>query len=552
MPAADTPSSRSGAAIIADHIGAWRLGPVFHVPGEGVLDILDALATRQPGVRLVAARHEAGMTFMASGATRASGGVAVCLAARAPGALNTCLALHTACTDAVPLLMIVGQAPMLHFEREAFLDSDLHRTFAPLTKWVALVPAAARLPEMLSRALHIATSGRHGPVVLIVPEDVSQASAAVPDLPRPGPVEPAPTASNMAALAGHLAAAQRPLMLLGGSDWNEPSRAAIHQAAARLRLPVATAYRRRDLFDNADPNFAGEIGIGLDPALGRRIADSDLILAIGLRLGELNTIGGGFHGFSLLDAPQPRQTLIHVHPEPDELNRVFQARLAIQAGSPAFAAALASLAIAPNSAWAAWAETARAERAAWVAPRPCPGPVDLPVLYAWLRSRLPEETGIAVGAGAYALWAQRFLPHRRARTLFGPKSGAMGYGLPAAIGAAIACPARRFVALAGDGCFMMNAEELATAVQEGLNIVTLVFNNAAYGAIRLTQMRQFGRATGTSLHSPDFAAFARAFGAHGERVTTTADFAPAFERAFAAAGPAVIDIILPPEATRPA
>jgi acetolactate synthase-1/2/3 large subunit len=250
-----------------------------------------------------------------------------------------------------------------------------------------------------------------------------------------------------------------------------------------------------------------------------------------------------------MNAPLPHQTLIHVHPEAGELNRVFQATLAIQSGSPAFMTALASLDIAPKPAWSA---SAAAERAAWAAPRPCPGPIDLPAIYAWLRDRLPEDTGIAVGAGAYALWAQRFLPHRRARTLFGPKSGAMGYGLPAAIGAAIACPDRRFVALAGDGCFMMTAEELATAVQEGLNIVTLVFNNAAYGAIRLTQLRQFGRATGTALHSPDFAAFARAFGAHGERVTTTAEFAPAFERAFAAAGPAVIDIVIPPEATRPA
>jgi acetolactate synthase-1/2/3 large subunit len=543
---------RSGAEILADLIAAWDLGPVFHVPGEGILDLLDALARRHPALPLVTARQEGGMAFMASGAARARGRASVCLAARAPGALNTCLALHTAMTDAVPLIMVIGQAALRHFERESFLDTDLHRVFAPLAKWVALVPAADRIPEMLSRAVHIAHTGRHGPVVLILPEDVAAETAEVADLPPPRVTLPAPSAADIAAVAERLAAASRPLILAGGGDWSVTDCARLHAVAGRLGLPVAVAYRRRDLFDNDDLRFAGEIGIGIDPALARRVQDADLILAIGIRLGELNTIGGGFHGFGLLDAPRPRQTLIHAHADVGELNRVFQADLALHAAPGPFLAALAAHYPRSNRAWVAWTAAARRDRKAWTAPRPCPGPVDLPAVLAGLRDTLPDDTIVTVGAGAYALWAQRYFPQRRPRTMFGPKSGAMGYGLPAAIGAAVACPERRVVALAGDGCFMMNGEELATAVQRRLPIVTIVFNNAAYGAIRLTQLRQFGRAVGTELATPDFAAYARSFGAHGERVTDTAGFAPAFARATAAEGPALIDLIVPAEATRPA
>jgi len=551
MSATDRPQ-RSGAEILADLIAAWDIGPVFHVPGEGILEVLEALASRHPDLPLVTARQEGGMAFMASGAARARGRASVCLAARAPGALNTCLALHTAMTDAVPLVMVIGQAALRHFERESFLDTDLHRVFAPLAKWVALVQAAARLPEMLSRAVHAAQTGRHGPAVLILPEDVATERVAVADLPAPHLPLPAAAASDITAVAARLAAARRPLLLAGGGDWSREDCDALQGVAARLGLPVATAYRRRDLFDNEDPGFAGEIGIGIDPALGQRMRDADLILAIGIRLGELNTIGGGFHGFSLINAPRPHQMLIHVHADAAELNRVFQADLAIQAAPGPFLAALAMVETRADPAWADWTAAARRDRVAWTVPRACPGPVDLPAILGWLRSTLADDTMITVGAGAYALWAQRYLPQRRPKTLFGPKSGAMGYGLPAAIGAAVACPSRRVVALAGDGCFMMNGEELATAVQLRLPIVTIVFNNSAYGAIRLTQLRQFGRAVGTDLARTDFAAYARALGAHGERVTDTEGFAPAFIRAWAAEGPALIDLVVPTEATRPA
>ena len=471
---------RSGARITADLIAAWGLGPVFHVPGEGILGLLDALASNHPEVRLVSARHEGGMAFMASGAARGTGRPSVCLAARAPGALNACLALHTASTDAVPLLMIIGQASTAGFGRESFLDDDMQRTFAPLAKWVGSITSPARVPEIMNRARHIAMSGRRGPVVLVMPEDVGDAEADVADLAAGVPLAAAPAEGEIAALGTLLAAAQRPLVVVGGSDWDQPTCDRLRSVAARLDVPVATAYRRRDLFDNDDPRFAGELGIGIDPALVRRVAASDLLLVIGARLGELNTIGGGFHGFSLLTAPKPSQILVHSHAEAGELNRVYRADLAIQSSSAAMVAALERI---PAGPWPDWTRAARLEREAFVTPSPCVGPVDLPAILASLRGWLPDDTGITVGAGAYALWAQRFFPHRKFGTLIGPKSGAMGYGLPAAIGAAIACPERRFVALAGDGCFMMHAEELATAVLERVRIVTIVFNNSGYGAI---------------------------------------------------------------------
>lgn len=529
---------RPGAHLLADQLARLCPGPIFHVPGEGILELLDALATQHPEIPLITARHEAGMTFMAASATAVTGRPHVCLAARAPGALNTCLALHTAATDAIPILLIIGQAPQSNYGREPFLDDAIAQVFTPIAKYVGTITAASRIPEMLSRALAIATTGRPGPVVLILPEDVAQQATAAETLPFPTISHPKPDLTQLATL---LAKADRPLLLLGGTDWTETAKSQIQSFAEAHALPVATAYRRRNLFPASSPSFIGEVGIGLAPSLRERFDSADLILAIGARLGELNTIGGHFQGFTLLQAPRPTQTLIHTNPDAAELTRVYQPHLAIQSPSHQIAAALPTL----NRTWQSWTQSARADRLAHTAPIPCPGPVNLPEIYAWLGQTLPPETTITVGAGAYALWPQRFLP----RPQLGPKSGAMGTGLPFAIGAALTRPGP-VLALAGDGCFMMHAEELATAVQHRLQIVTLVANNAAYGAISLTQQRQFGRATGTDLSPIDFAAFAKSFGAHGERVTTTAEFAPAFARALANT-PAVIDLVIQAEATRP-
>lgn len=541
--------ARTGADILAQSLVAAGLTHGFHVPGEGILDLLDALEHRHLGITLVHGRHEAGMAFAAIGHARASGGVGLCIVGRAPGALNTCLALHTAWTDAVPLLLIIGQASAAFAGREAFLDTAFHQVFAPLAKLVVQIDDPARIPEMLSRALHVARSGQPGPVVLIVPEETFRATADPAILSPAPPIAPAPGAGDIAAIGQALAAAERPLLVLGGGGWSDAGLAAARRFAEVQGMPVLVSYRRRDLFDNSHPNFIGELGIGLDPSLTARVGQADLLLVLNMRLGELNTIGEGFHGFSLLAAPRPAMRLIHIHGDAAELNRVYQADHAVLAAPEQAALALAVLP--PGRDRAAWREAGRAAYLAHHTGGACPGPLDLKAVFGELRAALPADAILTVGAGAYALWAQRYFPFHRPRTQLGPKSGAMGYGLPAAIGAALACPIRPVVALAGDGCFMMTAEELATAVHHRLRLVVLVLDNASYGAIRLGQERAFGRPTGVALTNPDFVAFARSFGAMAERVAETAAFAPALARAIGHDGVSLLHLVVPPEATRP-
>lgn len=546
------PSARSGAAILADTLHGFGVRHVLHIPGEGILEIVDALAGRHADVRLTSFRHEAGMAYAAQALGRMADMPGVCLAARAPGALNTLLAVHTAETDAAPMLLIVGQADARQAGRDPLGGQDLGEVFRPVAKSVLYAGQAERLPEVLARAWRDAMSGRRGPVVVIVPEDALHQEARVPDLPPPAPVHSAPAAHDLEQLRALCAAARRPLLLLGGTGWDEASLDRVAAFAARAGWPVATAYRRADLIDHADPRFVGETGIGIAPALAEGVAQADLVLAVNVRLGEINTFGaGGFGGFKLLEAPLPSQTLVHVHAESGELNRVFQADLAIQAGPREFAAALDGLPV-PPLADGAWLTGLRAARERHVGTGACEAPLDLRKAFEQLRAHLPARAAVTVGAGAYAVWLHRYFALRRGDALLGPKSGAMGYGLPAAVGVALADPSRPVVAVAGDGCFLMHAEELATAVQEGLKILVLVVNNAGYGAIRGSQMRLFGRAVGTDLRNPSFADYARAFGAHAERVETTDGFLPALERARAAAGPALIELVLPASVGKPA
>lgn len=547
-----TKAERSGAELLADGLAALGTRQVAHIPGEGILEIVDALARRQQDITLATFRHEGGMAYAAQAIGHVSGAPGVCLAARAPGALNTCLALHTADTDAAPLVMIVGQAARGLSQRDPLGGDDLAAVFAPLVKWVGTLDAAARIPEMLARAWQVALSGRCGPVVLIAPEDVLRERAAVDDPAPPRVPAPAPAPHDMAEFARVLGRARRPLLWIGGTGWTGEACQQLTALARRSGMPVVTSYRRGDLFDNADPHYAGELGIGADAALARRVQAADLIVALNVRLGELNTMmPGTFEGFSLLDVPRPRQTLVHVHSSPRELNRVYQAELAIPATPETFLAAWAALGEMSAFIDDDWRTGARAEREAFVQGGHCDGPLDLRAVFAALRAALPDDALIAMGAGGYALWAQRYCPPRRPGTWLGPKSGAMGYGLPAAIGAALACPGRRTVALAGDGCFLMHGEELATAVLYGLPVLTLVVNNGGYGAIRLAQQRHFGQAVGTALSNPGFADYARAFGAHGERVTHTAEFAPALARCLAASGPTLIELVVPEHIIKP-
>ena len=559
-------NTRSGADILADTLAEFGVRVVTHVPGEGILEILDALASRTPQIRLASFRHEAGMAFAAQAMGQLSGMPGVCLAARAPGALNTCLALHTADTDSAPMILIVGQASTEAAEREAFLGNEFHAAFGALVKWVAQIPDAARIPEFVSRAWHTAISGKPGPVVLILPEDVALQQRVAPSLCAPQRAGTSIDMGDAHAIAEALSRSVRPILWVGGTGWSPQGLGDLVKVAERYQVPVVTSYRRRDLMDNAHPHFCGEIGIGISAGLARRFAEADLVLVLGARMGELNTFGADvFKGFSLLRPPKPSCKLIHVHPGQGELNNAYQADLAICTRPEPVLAALALLADArrahdatctatsdaPGTARLAWVESCRRDREQFVVTGACPGPVDLRAIYAHLRETLPDDTVVTSGAGAYAMWPQRYFPHRLPNTQLGPKSGAMGYGLAAAIGAALHGGCDRPVAIAGDGCFLMHGEELESAVRLGLRLLVLVANNRSYGAIRASQQRMFGREVGTRLGSVDFVSYAVSFGARAWRVTTTDEFAPALDAALSHDGASLIELVLPDTLTKP-
>lgn len=542
---------KSGADILADLLVEWEAGPIFHIPGEGILEPLNALADTD--LSLISCRHEGGMAYMAQAVGRLTQRPGICLAARVPGALNTTLALHTADTDAAPVIMIIGQASSRISDRDPLLGADLLSVFAPMTKWAAQVPQAARLPEYLARAWHTAISGRAGPVVLVVPEDVWSEQVEIGTLPgRPQALTQHPAPTETAKIAALLARARRPLLLVGGSDWNQEVSVALARFAGALDLPVATAYRRRDMIDHDSPHFVGELGIGADRALVEAVREADLLLVLGMRLGEINTFGGtAFEGFTLLDVPTPAQTLIHVHPAIGELNKTYQAALSICASPAAVVSALSDLPLNGNPAWADWRARLHGHRTAFVNGGTCPGAIDLTAIFAKLRAALPADAIITSGGGAYALWPQRYFPHHHYGTQMGPKSGAMGYGLAAAVGARLAAPKRIAVAIAGDGCFMMHGEELATAVLHDVPVIALVLNNGLYGAINASQKRMFGKTVGTQLSAIDFSAYAHALGANGYVVERTDQFDAVLQACLAGGKPAVIDLRMGPEALRP-
>lgn len=541
--------TRTGAQLFADTVQALGWQHVLHIPGEGILEMVDALAERHPQIRQVSFRHEAGMVYAAQALGQQLNRPALCLAARAPGALNTALALHTADTDAAPLVMVVGQAPLAQAGRDPLSGPDLGEVFRPLAKEVLNVTETGRIPEAMARAWQCAGSGRMGPVVVLIPEDLVHARSAAPVPPPPALAHAGVAPDAMETLRNWVARARRPMLLVGGTGWSDSALDALRGFATRQGWPLACAYRRAHLFDNSDPHYAGELGIGIDPALYEAVEAADLVVAINVRLGELNTFGpGGFGGFKLL-ASRAGRRLVHLHPAPDELQRAVMADLAIACGSREAMWALEALPTTTPE--AGWLARCRAAREAWTGGGHCPGPLDLREVFRSLRQALPPETVLTVGAGAYAVWLHRYFDFLRPRTLLGPKSGAMGYGLAAAIGAALAEPGRPVVALAGDGCLMMHAEELATAVQEGLDLLVLVVNNQGYGAIRASQQRLFGRTVGTDLHNPDFVAFARSFGAQAERVEHTQDWLPTLTRLQQARGVRLIELAVPATVSKP-
>ncbi|HYR18962.1 MAG TPA: thiamine pyrophosphate-binding protein [Myxococcales bacterium] len=537
----------SGGQILVQSLLSQGVDHVFCVPGESHLAVLDGLYDARDRIRLVVCRHESGASNMADAYGKLTGEPGVALVTRGPGATNASIGVHTASQDSTPLLLLVGQVPRAFADREAFQEIDYRRMFGQMAKWVAQIDDPRRVPEYVSHAFHAATSGRPGPVVLALPEDMLTEQAEANAAPRYQRVAAAPAPEQLARLGALLAGARSPVAILGGSGWTAEACADLRRFAEAWQLPVACAWRFQDLFDNDHPQYAGDVGIGINPKLARRVREADLALVLGPRLGEMTT-----SGYTLFEVPVPRQMLVHAHAGAEELGRVYAADLPIHSAMPELAAALAQLRPAAAPAWAEETAAARAEYVAWNAPVRVPGPLQMAEIVGHLRERLPPDAIVTNGAGNFSTWAHRFYRYRRFKSQVAPTSGAMGYGVPAAVAAKAVHPDRIVVAFAGDGDFLMTGQELATAVQHDLPVIVIVVNNGAYGTIRMHQERHYpGRVHGTRLTNPDFAAYARSFGASGELVETTEQFAPAFERALSAGRPALLELRLSEEVITP-
>ncbi|HEV3240757.1 MAG TPA: thiamine pyrophosphate-binding protein [Casimicrobiaceae bacterium] len=529
---------RTGGQILVDSLLLQGVELAFCVPGESYLPVLDALYDVRDRLRLIVCRQEGGAAYMGEAYGKLTGRPGIVFVTRGPGASNAAIGIHTAAQDSTPLIVFVGQVGGDFVDREAFQEIDYRRMYGSIAKWVAQIDRVERVPEYVARAFRVAQSGRPGPVVLALPEDMLAASADVADVARIEITPVAPAVAAMAQLRAMLAAAQRPLVLVGGSGWNPAACRDLARFAEANALPVACAFRNQDVFDNRHPNYAGDVGIGINPELAARVRGADVLLVLGERLGEMVT-----SGYTLLAPPEPEQRLIHVHPGGDELGRVYQPALAIEASLGAACAALAALPPLAAPPWTGSAAAAHAAYLAWQTPQPMPGAVDLWQVVVQLRERLPEDALVASGAGNYTSWLHRLYRYPRYRTQIAPYNGSMGYGVPAAVAAKAVHPERVVVSWNGDGCFLMNGQELATAVQYGLAVVFIVIDNSMYGTIRMHQERAYpARVYGTDLLNPDFAALARAYGAHAETVQRTAEFAPAFERALAAGRPALLHL----------
>lgn len=541
---AQRPEPRTGAQVLVDQLKIHGADTAYCVPGESYLAVLDALYDAQERIRLVVCRQEGGAAYMADAYGKLTGRPGVCFVTRGPGAANASVGVHTAFQDSTPMILFIGQVERGFLERGAFQEVDFGRMYGQLAKWVAQINDPRRIPEFVARAFTLATSGRPGPVVLALPEDMLSESVTVADAEPYKTVRAHPGGADMARLREMLMAARRPLMLLGGSAWSAQAVSDLTAFAEASRLATATTFRRQDRFDNLHPCYAGDLGIGPNPKLGARVQEADLLIVVGSRLSEAPT-----GGYTLLEAPRPKQRLVHIHPGAQELGRVYQADLPINAGMAEFAAAARALAPADSSAWAASTAAAHQDYLEYLAPVPNPGAVQLGSIIASLRDQLPSDTIVANGAGNYSGWVHRFWRFREFGTQLAPTSGSMGYGVPAGVAAAIAYPKRTVLSFSGDGCFLMNGQELATAMHCGAAPIFFVINNGMYGTIRMHQEREYpARVSATALTNPDFAALARAYGLHGETVERTADFAPAFERARGAGRAALIEIRLDPEA----
>ena len=539
--------TRHGGKILADALAAQGAKLAFGVPGESYLPVLDGLHDLREQVKFIVCRQEGGASYMAEAYGKLTGEPGVLFVTRGPGATNGAIGVHTGLQDSTPMVVFIGQVPNEFSEREAFQEMDYRRMYGQMAKWVGQIDRVERIPEYVSRAFHTAVAGRPGPVVLALPEDTLFGEAAVADAPKHNTARGAPPPAQITELYKLLERAQRPFVLLGGGGWDRETCARLQRWIESQGLGVGTSFRCQDLFDNRSASYIGDVGIGINPKLAERVKQADVLLVIGARLGEMTT-----SAYSLVDAPVPKQTLVHVHAGAEELGRVYRPALAINSGMASFVEALERLSF-NNPSWKARTAEARKEFLEWTEPRQMPGKVQYGQVIRWLSENLPEDSIIAGGAGNFAGWLHRHFRYKGFRTQLGSTNGSMGYGYPAAVAAKLAEPKRTVFALCGDGDFLMTGQEIATAAQYGANFVAVVVNNGSYGTIRMHQEREYpGRVYGTELKNPDFAAYARAFGGHGETVDRTEDFAPAYERAAKSGKPALIELRIDPDAITPA
>ncbi len=543
----DNSSLANGGRILVDQLVAEGADRAFGVPGESYLAVLDALHDT-PEITYHLCRQEGGAAMMADAYGKLTGRPGICFVTRGPGATSASAGVHVAFQDSTPMILFIGQVGRGMTEREAFQEIDYRRMFGQMAKWVAEIDDAQRIPEMVSRAYHTATSGRPGPVVLALPEDMLSTPQPAPLIARPYHASAGyPDPALMADFRQRLERARRPLIIAGGGGWSAEAKAGLEAFAGAASLPVAASFRCQDYFDNTHDCYVGQVGIGIDPKLAARVQETDLLILLGSRFGEMTS-----SGYSLMKIPNPDQPLVHVYPDPEELGRVYRPDLAIQSGGAAFVRALGEMEQLDGGAWKDWTASARADYLAHNTPTEIPGKLQMGKVMDWLRDTLPPETIITNGAGNYTGWVHRFYRFREFRSQLAPTSGSMGYGLPAAVAAKAVHPDRPVVCFAGDGCFMMHGQELVTAVQYGLNIIVIVVNNGMLGTIRMHQENNYpGRTSATDLVNPDFAALARAYGAYGEVVEKDADFAEAFGRAQASGKPALLELRLDPEAITP-
>ncbi len=553
--------SQTGAQLLVENLVLHGVRRAFCVPGESYLGVLDALYDVRDRIELIVNRQESGACFMSEAHGKLTGEPGICFVTRGPGATNAAIGVHHAQQDSTPLILFIGQVGNDFVEREAFQEVDYRRMFGPLCKWVAQIDRADRVAEYVARAFQVATSGRPGPVVLALPEDMlSEAVDCASNLKAYTPIQASPSAADVQSIAALLASAKNPFVILGGAGWNQTAAQQMQQFLEAYQLPFGGAFRFCDIIDNAHPQYAGDVGIGINPKLAARVKNADVLLTIGARLGEMTT-----SSYTLLDSPRPQQTLIHVYNQPDDLGRVYQGELMIASGMPHIAAALAALPAPKAIAWQGAAQQAHADLLVWQS-EPALLQREQPAVNQWqvvqtLKRLAPSDTIITNGAGNFATWANRYWPYQGLascghRTQLAPSSGSMGCGVPAAIAAKLQHPHTTVVCFAGDGDFLMTGQELATASQYGAGIVIVLFNNGMYGTIRMHQEKHFSaRVHGTALQNPDFVALAAAYGGRGWLVTQTAQFEAALSEALAYAAqakrPALIELMVDPNIITP-